>query len=219
MERKPLQLSGQQRALYEALQGKNPQLAEIYLGALTVLFDENHPDRLALAAHGLRELMEKIPEYLDLPVKVKAGSLRVKVQQFSQQWEKACNNSKCHKNARWHGEIDGPLSKFLRKAKEFFLWFDEHYPTRKEQVASMLHHLDPIGPHLPPPIIDLRAREWKDIYNYFEGVSHHNSSVHLDRFGSWLDVLERFLLDRFMPRTFADHEVIDSIIREGDSNA
>ena len=53
----PLELSGQQRALYEALSGKDERLAGMYLGSLLVLRQIENPDLLALAAHGLRELM------------------------------------------------------------------------------------------------------------------------------------------------------------------
>jgi len=53
-------LSGSQRTLYEALASKDPRLARMYLGALSVLDRQGNPDRLALASHGLRELMEKM---------------------------------------------------------------------------------------------------------------------------------------------------------------
>lgn len=66
-------LTGQQRALYEALldlgsaaKDENPRMAKMYFGAVLVLRQIGNPDRLALAAHGLRELMEKMPRFLDV---------------------------------------------------------------------------------------------------------------------------------------------------------
>ena len=69
-----LQLSAQQRALYEALAEQDKRLAGIYLGSLLVLSQLENPDSLALAAHSLRELMEKLPKYRDLPAAKKPPS-------------------------------------------------------------------------------------------------------------------------------------------------
>ncbi len=86
------QISGKQRFLYEALSERDTQLAneqgkklaDMYLGALRVLADEHNPDRLPLAAHGIRELLEKLPRYLKVPTQAaapkKLPSLKEKVQ-------------------------------------------------------------------------------------------------------------------------------------------
>ena len=53
-------LADQQVRLLRALQSKDDSLAAMYLGALRVLSDCDNQDRFSLAAHGIRELMEKI---------------------------------------------------------------------------------------------------------------------------------------------------------------
>ena len=72
-----LQMSGQQRGLYEALDEIHQNLADMYLGALTA-FSSNNPDRLAQAAHSLRELIEKLPMYIGIPFR--SANLGEKVQ-------------------------------------------------------------------------------------------------------------------------------------------
>ena len=60
-------LAGQQQALLTALIEKDPHLGVMYLGGLHVLRQEGNPDREALAAHAIRELMEKLPQFVDVP--------------------------------------------------------------------------------------------------------------------------------------------------------
>jgi hypothetical protein len=73
-------LKGQQRAAYDALlqkdlalKAKNSKMAQMYIGSILVLQQVGNPDRFALAAHGIRELMEKMSRYLDVPVPQGAG--------------------------------------------------------------------------------------------------------------------------------------------------
>src|SRR5262249_46050749 len=215
----PLQLSGQQRALYGALSEKDERLAGMYLGSLLVLRQIENPDLLALAAHGLRELMEKLPRYRDLPVTAKPPSLKEKVRNLLQSWSNTAKHSQCLLDPAWSGTIDGPLLKFLKRAQEFFSWFESEHPTRKQQTAKVLRSLDPMDRPLPAPIEQLRIEEWDKCHNYFEGVSHHTIPSSPEDFVLWLAVLDHFLLDRLRPRTFEDHTEIDRIISEGEANA
>lgn len=214
-----LRLSGEQIALHKELADKNPVLARMYQGALYVLEQSENPDRFALAAHGLRELMEKLPRYLDIPKEANSVGMTAKVRDLYKCWCSARKRSSCHHDGKWSGRIDKGLQTFLKKTQEFFAWLEVDRPSRKQSVAKILRVLDPLRRALPAPIEKLRVDEWDGIHNYFEGVSHHNLPGTVDEFASWLLALERFLLDRLIPRTFEDHEKIDQIIREGDKNA
>jgi len=50
--------------IFTALSGKHARLAAMYAGACHVLVSGN-PDHLALAAHNVRELIEKLPDHVD----------------------------------------------------------------------------------------------------------------------------------------------------------
>ena len=153
------QLSGQQRALYKALSEKEQSLADMYLGSLMTLQQTGNPDLLALAAHGLRELMEKLPRYLDAPVDTNSPSLKGKVQELAQSWSNTLGRSQCYSDPNWSGNIDRPLLIFLRKAYQFFEWFKAERPTRRQQTANALRELDQLGQSLPAPIEGLRIKE------------------------------------------------------------
>ena len=111
-----LNLSGQQRSLLLAFERLDPKLARMYLGALRVLADEANPDAMPLAAHTLREIMEKLPESLDVPLKASAGALsNLRVAGLLPIWQKAVNRSSCHSNGEWQGQLDGPLERLLKR--------------------------------------------------------------------------------------------------------
>ncbi len=61
------ELSVKQQELVDALREKEKdglKIADWYLGALHALANRSNPDRIAQAAHSLRELLEKIPRIL-----------------------------------------------------------------------------------------------------------------------------------------------------------
>ena len=211
-----LQLSGHQQTLYGALHAKGVMLGIMYHGALSVFQETGNPDRLALAAHGLRELMEKIPRYLDLPQEKSSSNMLGEVRGLHDSWRDTVTKTNCLKDGRWSGAVDKFLERFLKRSQEFFQWVEDNRPKRKQYAAAVLRTLDPLPYPLPYAIEKLRVNEWECIHDYFEKVSHHNGVVTIEEFTSWLANLERFLLDCLVPRTFEDHVKIDEIIEEGE---
>ena len=98
-------------------------------------------DRMALAAHGLRELMEKLPRFHDLPKETKPTAMTAMVRVLTASWGNAVGKSNCHSNGIWSGEIDRALERFLKKAQEFFGWIEKERPTRKQAAARILRNL------------------------------------------------------------------------------
>lgn len=205
-------LTDQQRALLLALQRRDPKLACMYFGALLVLADEANPERLPMAAHALRELMEKLPESLDIPLKATTGELSKRVGKLWSLWKATVEKSACHNGGQWQGQIDSPLRELLQGLNAFFDWFSVNHRTRCEEAVLALRRLDTAGRFLPASLEDKNVRMWRDIRECFVTVAHHNLSR--DDFSRRLDELERFLLDRFQPRTFADFDAIDALLKE-----
>lgn len=215
-----VQLFGQQLDLYRILLelDKDQMLANTYLGALMVLKQNENPDHLALAAHGVRELIEKIPSTMDLPMKAHGESLKSKVMDLREIWLNALYNSKNYNNQKWSGEIDSSLYKLLNNLHSFFEWFDSHHPRRNVEVAKALRKLDISGRKLPSSLEKLNIEKWKDIRDFFQGVSHHQKrNINADEFSQKMESFEKFLLDRLLPQTFTDINEIDEIILEGES--
>lgn len=210
-----LLLTGAQRSLYEALWRLNPILADIYYGALSVLQQTDNPDHLAQTAHSLRELMEKLPRYMNVPLDRKGASLTDKVRGFHQEWSKLLEEVNRDGNSLKSGAlICRPLESFLGFSEEFFGWVEIERPTRKKQTAKVVRGLDPAMRPLPATIENLRIEEWDECHSYFENVSHHNRTA--EELEGWISALERYLLDKLCPRTFDDHAVLDQIIQKGE---
>ncbi len=214
----PFQPNGSQQTLYEALMSRSSELGSIYFGALITLERKDNPDRLAQAAHGLRELMEKLPKYLDLPIEKKPPSLKEKVRRLAQRRDKALDNSSSRDGSVWRGEIDDHLQKFLKESDEFFDWFEVEHLTRRGRTVKMLRRLDPSALPLPEPLEEPNIEQWNKCNDHFQGVSHHTISGVEEDFRSQLSALESFLLDRLAPRTSEDFAVIDELIREGEAS-
>ena len=210
--RSPLRLSGRQHALHEALATRSPALATIYLGALTVLADEDNPDRKALCAHGMRELLEKLPLFLGLPVPVPAQPLNSRVKNLRTSWDRARTAAKCTKPGEWDGDIDPKLRKVLGKVQRFFEEAAEVAPKRAKQVASLIEQLDQAKRPLPDPVKNLRVNEWTLYHDHFQGVAHHNAGADVASFDAMMSSAEGFLIDQLHPRTFEDHREIEARI-------
>src|SRR6266571_2623592 len=209
-----LQMSGQKRGLYEALVEIHQNLADTYLGALTAI-SSNNPDRLAQAAHSLRELIEKLPMYIGMPFR--SANLGEKVQNLAEQWKKVVKHYQGSDGPQWSGDIDSHLRKFLTKLDEFFTWHAANRQTRSQQKLNVLRRLDRLGLAFPGPIQEAWVEQWKDLHAYFESVAHHRDLHRLEDFEWRVSVLEEFLLSWLRPRTFDNHTTIDELIKEGET--
>jgi hypothetical protein len=216
-----LEMSARQRMIFTALDGKHARLASMYAGACHVLVSGN-PDHFALAAHNIRELIEKLPDHVDVPAAAASDklkqpstppSLKERVNALAQQWQSIDSRIE---NAT---EIDGRLKRFHRKLREFFESFERDFPTRVAQRTAALRKLDGSGRQLPAPIENHRVGIWGAYNNFFQGVSHHSRACADDEFFDWLDSFEGFLVDCLCPRTFDDFATLDAIIEEGEQDA
>jgi hypothetical protein len=205
-------LNGRQLALHRALGELHPSLATWYEGALSVL-DYVIADHLSLAAHALREIMDWLPRYIDLPVQ--HTTLGTKANNLREEWERLRKNTRCLQDGKWTGEIDPPMNRFLERTGDFFSWMTEERPHKTQQTAKVLLALDPIG--LPAPLVEDNASSYLKIRSFFVEVAHHSECLE-EEFAKWMDAFEIFLLERLVPRTYDDFDAIDRLITEG-SNA
>lgn len=211
-------LAGRQQVVYEALAEKDDQLGErgvrlshMYRGAVLARRQSENSERLVLAAHDFRELMEKLPRYLDVPVAAGSG-LTVKVREVVAVWDEA----EAQKNTADHPTL---RDRFLQAFADFAQWFAARDTGRRERAGELLSRLDHRKLPVPSSIRELRVDEWDQCHRYFEGVSHHTLTTSDGDFDDWAAVLEEFLLDRLRPRTYEDRKVLRDIIGEAENDA
>jgi hypothetical protein len=210
-------LDGAKQELYKALASLNPEVGIIYFGALMTLANTGIPDRFALAAHGLRELMEKLPKYVDVPIVNKGPGLKEKVRALAQRRELAILHSVNRDGPSWRGEIDDHLREFLSDSDGFFEQFAAEDVTRRGRAATILRGLDPSAAPLPEKLEELNIVKWQNCNDYFVRVSHHSRVADENEFDAHISELETLLIDRLAPRTSEDFATIDLIIKEGEA--
>ena len=205
-------LSREQEELRDALARVDQRLGPIYVGGLRVLEDDSNPDRFAQSAHSMRELMEKIEEWFAGGGGGKQPTpLKVKVIEVADFFAGRRSNSSCHSlESGWSGEIDRHLSKALDKLDKFFEWFAQLHPRRRELFERMLTRLDPSD----IAFVSSSWKHWKEIRDYFIGVSHHRRGTNLAALREQISRLEIFLAARLLPKTSEDLDAIDALVEE-----
>ena len=211
--------SGKQYILICELEKIDPILSIMYRGCVVGIKCFDNPDRLPQCAHSVRELMEKLPEYFNAPVK-SDGNLNDKVQDILHAYNSAEKKTSCFSiNQGWFGEIDVFLTEFLFKLRTFFNWFEENRPRRKVKLARLLSKMEKAPSNLPEPLFKKNVKKWDDWWNFFQSVAHHRILPEEQQFLQNLNSLEGFILDRLLPETFDDFAEIDCLIAEGEKNA
>lgn len=191
--------SEQQELLRRVLAERDVQAETIYVGALMVLNDGTNPDRLAMAAHGIRELIEKLPKYFNLPM-AERERMGDKIAPVRAAWSEV----------RPQLDKEKPLPSALwDKLEAFFAWCETELSTFRQKTTEMLRRLDPAGGVLPQPIEDEQVRQWVHCKNFFVEAAHHHGCTE-DDLRTWLDTFERAVLDRVRPRTFERADELDA---------
>jgi hypothetical protein len=213
----------QEERLHRTLAEKRQELAAIYLGALWVHRQVENPDRLALSAHNIRELMEKLPRYINVPVlgdpaQAKPEPLKPKIQDLSKGRKEARRKSASWSASGWSGTIDGDLASYLGLLDSVLDWFDSEHITRREEATKLVRQIDAAGGSMPEFVKVRLVRDWVTYWDYFVATAHHRQTTN-EAFEEHRSSLERFLLDRLAPTATKELDELDAIIAEGEAHA
>ncbi len=201
-----------QRQLCHSLKRHDPGLAKMYLGAIRILADEENPEHLVLAAHSIRELMEKLPRHLGIPTRAPGGELARSVSKLAGNWKQTKESSQNWSGTNWQGQIDPPLTEFLDELDIFFTKNASHSQSRSDETRTLLRRLELAPHHLPPNLEDRTLSIWRNLNRFFIDVSHHRKTTDRRVFDDNLKQFEIMLLDRLYPQTFDDFSEIDELI-------
>jgi hypothetical protein len=205
--RLPLELSGRPREILDILVDLKGDAGVLYEGALRVVADGANPVRIRLAAYALRELMDDLAR--EAGFTRQGQGLKERVGELQKEWRVARRSFEAGSDGRGTG--------FVQTLDKFFVAYDADYPKRRDQARATIAALDPAKREAPPAVREARANAWMRYREYFNGVLH--GSIPPDaEFRSRFEGFESFLLDWFGPRTFADLDAIDELIRKGPPN-
>ena len=211
----PMVLTDRQRDVLEALQNKQTgeySLSNWYLGALYALDNHYNPDRIAQAAHSLRELLEK------LPLVVQESDVQIGTIDFKGT-RRGINarilKDKKHYPEGWKGkQINTHLDKTLRKVVDYFELNQQ--PTRGERMQQAVATIDPMANSLDGEIRERKRNQLLRLWQSFERFTHHNRNPDLEEFNKCLEELENTIFDLLAPITAQDQKEIQTILRHPD---
>jgi hypothetical protein len=205
--------------LLAALRELNSEAANIYVGAISTFRTEWNLDRIALCSHGIRELINKLPLYADVPlVKEDRQKLGNYADNLVAVWNKMAEKKIWPGEPAWSGSIDADLRKVLKKTQ---LLVESHIKIkagRKLQVRKIIqkHNYHPVP--LPASIEENKASQWDEYRTYFANVAHHARTSE-EEFKSHLTHFEDMLLNYLKPRTFDKKAEILKLIKDGAKDA
>ena len=154
----PLVLTDRQRTILEALQSKQTDkypLSDWYLGTLYALDNPYNPDRIAQAAHSLRELLEKLPQVVlesGVPANTsRFHNMRDNISDLISRSKKRCPEG-------WKGgQIDKNLAKGLTEVEKYLELNKQ--PNRRERVQQAIATIDPMVDRLDSEIQEAKRKQ------------------------------------------------------------
>ena len=214
---KPLVLTSKQQDVLEVLQSKQTEeyrLSDWYTGALYALDNHYNPDRVAQAAHSLRELLQKLPRV------VQGNEVHVSATDFAGMCRSI--NDRILKDKERYSEgwknkkIDARLDKTLRKVEDYFS--RNRQPTRKEKIKQAVATIDPMVNALGSEIQAVKHNKYHHLWSQLEEFSHHGSRPNVAEFKKFLEELENIVLDLLAPVTVEDQKQIQTILSLSDKS-
>ena len=211
----PRVLTPWERDISDALRSKETErypLSQWYLGALYALDNPYNPDRIAQAAHSLRELIEKLPNVIHGP-SVPANTsyfhnARGKIKDL-------ISRSKKRFPEGWKGrQIDKNLAKALTEVEKYLELNKQ--PNRRERIQQAIATIDPMVDQLDSEIQEAKRNQLFNLWDRLEGFTHHKSNTDTVEFSNCLKELENTIFDLLAPITAQDQEEIQTILRHPD---
>lgn len=206
-----LALGPTQRELFEALSNKHRDTAVMYQAGVAIIKDELFPDRLSIAAHAFRELMEKLPN--EGALIDRSPDLNTKVNDLRALWNAAVAEEGLHGGEAWQNRIGKDLRAFLDSVAELFAGRNAISANRRQVTIEFFNRLEVAAVPLPKDVQNQNAKDWMDLRRYFTEVSHHRFAPAEADFLGKVDRLEGFLSALLIPRPTADFAAIDVLLQ------
>jgi hypothetical protein len=214
----PPMMSSRQRAVLEGLINFGPkdgpwQLGPIYEGTLLRLADTGATDGAAYAAHGARELMEKLGWRINDDTPEERGSLGDRAEEIETA-HAAAVGALPPERALWAGVELAPEVVALMDAVAHMARWRQGKTLSRSSHASLMVEFS-IG-RIPRPLQAEKRRQLMDLRDFFDKVSHHGTidgrQQTLDDVAGRFGELEDFLYARWAPQTVRDFAEIDALI-------
>ena len=212
----PPQLEQRQLEVWRILRAKSSEkyaLADWYFGAIATLRNRFNPDRIAQAAHSLREVLEKIPRALKTE---ESGITGDQLKKKREAVRTALANEKANFADGWKDKVITPaLSDVLCEMERYFILSDR--PERKDHVFAGLTRLDPMLQTLPEQLRQEKRQGYLELWARLEGFSHHGGKKTEQDFIECVAQVEDLVFDLMAPISAYDQNQLSKILEAGGS--
>ncbi len=211
----PLRLSPQQQRVLEALKDRETEkyaLSQWYLGALYTLHNEQNPDRIAQAAHSLRELIEKLPRVVE-GSDVQGSSPNF--HEMRSKIYKRISKDKENYSDGWENKtIDKHLDQTLKEVEKYLE--SNQQPTRRERMQTAVTTIDPMANRFNGQIREGKRDRLYELWDKLEGIAHHRRKQKIEDLENCLNKLEHTVIDLLSPITAENQKEIQTILENPD---
>ena len=191
----PLAINSQQAKVFDLLRGfstERRKFHEWYHGAIQIL-NSTSPDKIAQAAHSIRELCDalpnriaEIPEFKN-PISAAKSLFGAKFLETKEQYY----------GKGWMGKIvNQPLGEVLCGFEKLF-----NQPPRTKRFGKALTATDPQADFLSKDWRKERDKTFEELYDFFQNVAHHNHLATENELKDKLELFESLLLNFLTPCT------------------
>ncbi len=193
------------------------RLTSILESALQVASNPLVKDRLALAAHNVREFMRM------LPLCFRADWTWAEDKRRPALYDKF----KAFRDKTWDKHspgVGGPDSELHYKElhagmKGLVDWFDNEFRPLRETLQDTVQSFSPNAESLTTSELNQQTDDWLEHYRFFVSICHHQVQASDSEFGDRLCAVARLLLHWITPRAVADTDVIDRLIAKYEQSA
>ena len=193
-------MSREQVEVFELLHGFSSEKNKFhkwYEGAIGIL-SSTFPDKIAQAAHSMRELCDELPKAIANIPEFK-NPVSVAKQQIGPQFIKVKEQS--YGNG-WRGEIiNQPFDEVLCRLDKLF-----SEPPRSKRFGRALIAADPQADFLSKDWRNERDKVFEDLVGFFQNVAHHKHFANEIEFREKLGLFESLLLNYLTPCTEAQQK-------------
>lgn len=213
--RSGLVLEGAQLRVFRALQNERAELARWYQEGCELASETGRAEHLVLAAHEIREIIEKLVYDAVAPYQVMRQQLGEAVGVLKQRWPE---NLLTRSDGDWPFKELDQLRPFLKEAQHLFAP-DGARPFKERELATFLDVRDPIPAtgDAEAEKIRERLRAWKRVRDYFVGVCHHRIPTTAEEFERHLSEFGSLVLPLLGPQIFPEQAEVDRLLREAES--
>lgn len=213
----PFELTRQQREAHDVLGIRGASYRQVYLGAVMVMGQSANPDRIALAAHGLREVAEMLERDLGAAVRTQGESMGSKANVLDDAYARAEDLVAEAIEATAPATIDGRLRLLLRRVMEFVEWNREFAPRKRDRARRAVRTMAVPGVLSTPQHVETHVDELLGCHRRLNEIAHHSSASEAQMTAE-IDRFEKLLLALLGGRSMQLRE-LDELLGGGDGNA